>query len=129
MEQYGLLDPLSGIHLYALHYIHLPHISRVLSEFQQQHNHHALRTEHNCTPIQIFLSAPRLPELDVIDHSIYGVEEDGPTPDIDPEYAVIVPPINVHRTSAQQAALQQINSLANDYNYGIDLYLQVLVVI
>ena len=44
LEGYGLLDSLSEMHLYALHFVYLPRISASLQEFRQQWNHHGLRT-------------------------------------------------------------------------------------
>ena len=129
MEQYGLLDPLNDAHLYVVHYIFIPRINRALSEFQQQHNNHPMRTEHNCTPRQLFEVFHSLSEPELIDPNLYGVEEDGPVPDVDAEDVVIVPAVNVHIAQLEEAAILQIDPLYNDHNYGIELYLQVIAII
>ena len=46
------------------------------------HNNHPLRTEHNLTPLQLFTVSPHVNEPITIDTDVYGIEEDGPTPDI-----------------------------------------------
>ena len=125
LEQYGLLDPLNESDLYALHYIYLPRINRTLTEFQQQHNHHPMRTEGNLTPRQMFEVSPRSEEVQSIDGWAYGVEEEGPVPDIDPENSVVVSPVGVRLSPAQEASVMQIDPLHNDNNYGIDLYCSV----
>lgn len=42
-------------HLWALHYVFLPRINTALDKFQQQWNNHGIRTEHNRTPLQLFV--------------------------------------------------------------------------
>ena len=61
-----------------------------------------------------------------IDANVYGVDEEGPVPDVsDPnDSVVVIPPSRyVVLTPAQKAALTQIQPLQNDYNFGINLYL------
>ena len=108
LEQYGLLDPLNENDLYALHYIYIPRINRALMEFQRQHNHHPLRTEGNLTPRQIFEVSSRSAEADTMDTCVYGVEEEGPVLDIDPENGVVVSPVSIHLLPAQEMSVMQI---------------------
>lgn len=56
MEDVGLLDPTNEIHLFCLHFVYIPRISRHLSEFSQGWNNHGLSTERNKTPIQLWIS-------------------------------------------------------------------------
>lgn len=122
LEHIGTLNPLNDCDLYALHYIYIPRINRALFEFQQQHNHHPLRTEGNMTPRQIFEVCPRAADAQMVDIHIYGVEEDGPVPEFDSEDGVVVPPLQVHLSPQQEAAILCIDPLHNDNNYGINSY-------
>jgi hypothetical protein len=62
LEGYGLLDSLSEMHLYALHFVYLPRISASLQEFRGQWNHHGLRTMNHQSPMayRYAKSGPRL---------------------------------------------------------------------
>lgn len=53
MEQSGILDPLSDLHVYFLHYIYLPRIERSLREFMVQMNNRSVSTEQNKPLIQL----------------------------------------------------------------------------
>lgn len=128
LEQYRLLDPLNES-LYALHYIYLPRINRALTEFQQQYNYHPMHTEGNLTPRQIFEVSPRSAEVHSIDRWAYGVEEEGPVPDIGPDNSVVVSPVDVRLSPAQVTSVMQIDPLHNDNNFGIDLYCSVRSII
>lgn len=54
LEEIHVLDHLNEIHLFCLHYIYLPRINRHLNEWQGGWNMHFLRTEHNCSPMQLY---------------------------------------------------------------------------
>ena len=54
MEQSGILDPLSDLHLYCSHYVYLPRINRSLQEFVAQMNNRPVSTEQNKSPIQLW---------------------------------------------------------------------------
>ena len=56
MEDAGILDPSSEAHLYALHYIYLPRLNRHLSEFVNAHARAPISTEHNKSPLQLWIS-------------------------------------------------------------------------
>jgi len=56
MEGVGLLDPTNEIHLFCLHFVYIPRISRHLSEFSQGWNNHGLSTERSKIPIQLWIS-------------------------------------------------------------------------
>lgn len=56
MESKDYLDVENEVHMWALHYIFLPRLNRDLQQFRSQWNHHGLRTEHNQTPAQLFVS-------------------------------------------------------------------------
>ena len=54
LEERGYLDPLNEVDLYVLHWIFMPHIKKCISEFKNSWNHHALSSEGNMTPLQLF---------------------------------------------------------------------------
>ena len=56
MEDAGILNPSSEAHLYALHYIYLPRLNRHLSEFVNAHARAPISTEHNKSPLQLWIS-------------------------------------------------------------------------
>ena len=55
LETAGLLDPDNELDLFCLHYVFLPVIRRQLDMFTEAWNHHKLSTEHNKTPMQLFI--------------------------------------------------------------------------
>ena len=62
MEAEGILDHLNEVDLYCLHYVFLPRINGSLTSFMEGWNNHAVSTEHNRTPCQMFLSG-LIPQL------------------------------------------------------------------
>lgn len=123
MEATGCLDPLSDIHIFALHHVYLPRINRVLEEFFHQHNNNCLRTEHNLTPMQMFFVSPQTSDPMWIDWDTYGVDVEGPVPNEHPDNCVIVVPPQVHVSSDTLTRLP--NPLFDDGNFGISIYLSV----
>lgn len=124
MEQYSLLDPLNETHLLALHHVFTPRINRALLEFMHQHNNHRLRTEHNHTPLQLFLTPV---EPLYVDPGCYGVDENGPVPYIDSASdVVIVDPPHVDLLPNQEATLMTIDPLLEDGDF---VYLNALAAI
>jgi hypothetical protein len=55
MEDEGLLDPSNPLHLFCLHYVFLPRINQSLHAFVNAYSQHKIRTEHNQTPIQLWI--------------------------------------------------------------------------
>ena len=54
LEENHVLDPLNELDLYCLHYVYLPRINQSLTEFKDSWNEHAISTEGNMTPHQLF---------------------------------------------------------------------------
>ena len=127
LESTNQLNPLSEMHLYALHYVYIPRINRALEEFILQHINHPLRTEHNATPLQLFLASPRVTDVDLmINPNTYGVEEDGPAPvtaDFNSDVIVVEPPNFTFDNS------ELPNPLNDDNSYGVSLYQNVLSIL
>ena len=56
MEENNLLDPDNDNDMFALHYVFLPRVQRLLDTFVQCFNMHLVSTEHNRTPWQLWAS-------------------------------------------------------------------------
>ncbi|KAK0136579.1 hypothetical protein N1851_027264 [Merluccius polli] len=54
LEDSQLLDPSNDIHKLSLHIVLLPEIQKSLERFREAWNNHALRTENNRTPTQLW---------------------------------------------------------------------------
>ncbi len=133
LEQLDLLDPVSEIHLYALHYVFLPRINSALNHFQSGWNHHPIRTERNRSPHQLFavgalsLQHQGLAALDFFDHidEDYGVEEEGLITEDD--VGVEVPELQFRLSDVHLERLRHlVDPLFASDNYGIELYTQAV---
>ena len=56
LETINLLDPNNEVHLFCLHYIFLPRINRHLGSWKEAWVKHPMRSEHNMTPEQLWVS-------------------------------------------------------------------------
>lgn len=55
LEDSGLLCITNTVHLFVLHFVFLPRIQRSLVTWTNSWNHHRLSTEHNQTPLQLWI--------------------------------------------------------------------------
>lgn len=132
LEYHNQLDPLNEAHLAAIHYIFLPRINLSLKHFKEGWNSHSVRTEHNHSPHQLFVSGVlrlhrqglvAIDFLENVDDS-YGISEEGLLPN---DAAVEVPRNTFQlREDHFQELARTINPLSDSSNYGIDLYLECL---
>lgn len=135
MEQQGILDPLNEHHLWALHYIYLPRLSRALKAFVQSWNNHPMRTTHHNSPLQLFnaglllLQNSQLLAMDFF-HNVdgtYGIDYDGPVATNNGDTNVVVPQSTLQFSHSDIASLRQmVDPLAVSEDHGIDLYEQTL---
>ena len=136
MEDEGILDPLNTIHLFCLHLIYIPRINHALKEFVNTYNDHPIRTEHNLTPRQLFClgtSASQAlgerADTVLIPNDDYGIDEEGPVPEIEMNDGVVVNPPNIDLNAQQQIMIQHISeqiSTVDDGHDGVLHYLQTL---
>ena len=56
LEDNGLLSPDDELDIFCLHYVFLPRINAQLQVFSQSYCQHRLRTEHNRTPLQLWMT-------------------------------------------------------------------------
>ena len=127
-----LLDALTEESLFALHFVFLPRINEVVLEIKRQWNYHGMRTTAHQTSLALWQTHM----LSIVDDSPllnfdeYGVDYEGPTPDVDTNSNVVVPGMSVLLTQQQQQQLSStIDPLADDGNYGIKNYLEVLEIV
>ena len=140
MESHRILDPGNEIDMYALHYVFLPRVQRLLDRFVQRFNMHSVSTEHNRTPRQLWASgclrnfhSPNAGIRDVFDPDIppnldtYGDDPEAPLPGPDSdEGGVLLPAVILDLSSEIQTSLEEnFNAMHDDNNYGINIYLQV----
>ena len=139
LEARGLLDPLNEVDIFCLHYIFLPRINLCLLQFQESWNHHAISTENNLTPMQLFVGGFTLLTQQNPDGAACspgastgssGVSNLA-TPAISstPIVTVAVPHMLFLPCAGLQQSLQQINPLAHSDNFGLDLYQQAITII
>ena len=136
LELEGLLDPLNHKHLFALHYIYKPKIQRSLDQFKEGWNHHSIRTEHNRTPHQLFVSGALMLQrsglvaLDFFEtiNDNYGIDEAGfATIDNISSGTVDVSRVEFELSGEHYSQLAaSVDPLENSNNFGIELYQQTL---
>lgn len=140
LEVNGLLSPDNEVQLYGLHYVYLPRINRSIEEFVLQWNHHGLSSERCQSPLQLMIegfyhsracfehgeSGASLNH----DWSDFGIDDDGPVPDLQTENNVQVPTCGVLLSDTQMEILQQnVDPLVDDQNAGMNLYWQAVTII
>lgn len=132
MEEHRLLDSLNELHHFCLHYVYLPRIERAVTEFINQWNNHGLSTQGGRTPLQLWhsgvLSNPQILR-DTGDFENYGIDEDGPLPDLQTNNNVIIPDMSVTFNETTMNIIRQVNPLENDGNHGINLFTSLLGVL
>ena len=70
MEDTGVLNVHSELHLFHLHHIYLPRINHGLHEFIATWNHHPLTTEGNMFPTQLWITGDHPSESDELDNQV-----------------------------------------------------------
>lgn len=136
LEDRALLDPNNDTDMFCLHYVYTPIINRSLQVFKRSWNNHRLGSAGNFTPHQLFIrgmlerfgssdvAVRDVFDTDQIDETHYGIDGDGPTPEMRSNNDVQITQITCPLTEAQLARLDEIiSSLQPCPNHGITLYL------
>ncbi|KAL6459658.1 hypothetical protein MHYP_G00314170 [Metynnis hypsauchen] len=110
LEAAGQLNPDSDAHIFALHWIFIPHLQRHLAFFKEAWNHHRLRTEGNQSPVQLWM----VHRTCIIEDPIqvdenYGIDWDGPPRCSEGEIAV--PEVQLPR----ELTAEEVESLPNSH--------------
>ncbi|XP_046839481.1 uncharacterized protein LOC124433742 [Xenia sp. Carnegie-2017] len=132
LEENSLLDSLNEVHLFCLQFVYLPRINASLAEFVTQWNYHGLRTCSHQTPMAMWQTNMLLEsdESSLINFELYGIDFEGPLPDIITSNNIVVPNSDVELTDEQfQILNDQVNPMSNDGDNGINHYLQALHII
>ena len=106
LESCSLLDSDGEIHLFALHFIFLPHINLILEELIETRNNHPLRTKNNSSPLQSWTEGfSKYPDLmnstNVNIDEFYGADDDGPVGDIETVNNVEIPETKLDMSNEQ----------------------------
>lgn len=132
MENNEILDSLNEVHLYALHYVYLPRINASLNEFHSQWNYHGMRTTGHHSPLALWnMSLLQTSDAaEVLDIESYGIDQDGPIPDIITDNNVVVPELELKLTESENQQLKEnVDPLSDDGNSGINHFLSVLQIL
>lgn len=119
LEQRGILDVTDEVHLFCLHLVYIPLINKAIDEFIGEWNNHPVTTQCNFSPNQLwmqgmlnFRNSGYQAVTDVtagqagnFDH--YRIDEEGPVPEMQSDYAVNVPVTTASLTQDQEASLQE----------------------
>ena len=134
MEDYGILDPCDETDLWCLHYVFLKEINDCLSRWVEAWIRHPLRTEHNRSPLQLWITGMRwsstnVPQPDNNTWDLYGIDWTGPIPMEDEAIATAVEvPDTVFPVAEEiQIELEATLSEINDHR-GDDIIEQYYVV-
>ena len=129
LESCGVLDPLSDVDLFCLHLVYISRINKSLEEFTRQHNNHPLRTERNRSPLQLFcrpMFQSAVSDVHPFHIPSYGIDEEGPSPQVADDDAVVVEPIRVSLSELQLQSLHQmIESNSEGDDVGVAIYMRV----
>ena len=116
LEDLGVLDIENSTDRFCLHYVYIPRINADLESFRLGWNSHALSTEGNRTPLQLFIAYSHGNSLfnndDDVDLQKYGTDEDDVS-DEDLE-AVEVPltlsPLSIEESQVLQASVEPLRT-------------------
>lgn len=135
MEASGLLNVEDPIHLFTLHTIFIPRINKALEDFSEAFNNHAVSTEGNWTPYQMWMNgmmhrnnplAHGALDGEPDDLELYGYDPEGPSP-LEETNNVVVEPIALNnRDFMESYVLDMIDPLMQSTQLGIDLYTKAL---
>lgn len=132
LERDGL-DVDNEVHLYALQYMFVGRINEDLELFRGGWNEHAIRTEHNQTPMQLMFLHSNLAPPPMFLPPVNGDDEDG---DEDEEQAVHVEPAVCPLDEAGVAELRlrrppltmadEAGTLINKYMHALEVTIEIL---
>ncbi|XP_073229075.1 uncharacterized protein [Porites lutea] len=119
LEQSGILDPTDEVHLFCLHLVYIPLINNAINQFIGQWNNHPVSTQCNFSPNQLWIQGmlnsrnsgyqvvTDVTAREAVNFDHYGIDEEGPVPDVQSDYAVSVPDTITTLTHNQELSLQE----------------------
>lgn len=121
-----VLDATNEVHLFALHFVYIPLINQALRELSEAWNCHPLSTERNLSPRQLWVQG-MISSRDTnysavasvqsglqINWDEYGIDEDGPVPDLQSDHSIGVPQSLINLTDAHAQRFQEIVHVAKE---------------
>lgn len=131
MEEEGILDPLSDLHLYALHYVYIMKINDKLGIWRNAWCKHRMRTAKS-SPLRLFKAGEMNIPVEQ-PHTDHEVEVASDNNDIvahgDNQRPVLNPsPFEVSNACKEELMLQCPQNWVSE-NHGIDIFLQALEII
>lgn len=135
MENQLILDSLSELHVFALHFVYLPRIQRAVREFTNQWNNHALSTERHMTPLQLWYRGVicHIGQNNTAVNSLFDTNDSSNTADTGPladdvlSNQVEIPENAFHVNDTTLNEIHQTFSpLQDDGNHGIDIFLALV---
>ena len=137
MEERGILDKNDYIHMISLHSVFLPRLNRTLESFTSAWNNHAIRTEHNWTPNQIWVNGnidrrnfalstvqdiiASGDSVAVDDLEWYGYDPNAPFPDDDLSQVVVDDIDGIANDILD--VIRTVDPLQESNSMGVDIYL------
>lgn len=103
LEHSGILDPTDKVHLFCLHLVYIPLINNAINQFIGQWNNHPVSTQCNFSPNQLWIqgmlhfrnsgyqAVTDVTASEAVNFDHYGIDEEGPVPDMQRDYEVSVP--------------------------------------
>lgn len=129
------LDINNNVYMLCLHYVFLPRINQSLEKWRQSWNCHKIRTEENCSPLQLYTRGMiecgyRGMEDENVNPNEYGVDWESPQPEVDENTVFVDEPHNI-LTQTQRLLLQSlVDPLQQDNDgYGINVYNQTVRIV
>ena len=119
LQQRQILDPTDEVHLFCLHLVYIPLINDAINKFFRQWNNHPLSTQGSLSPNQLWIqgmlnfrnsgyqAVTSVTAIEASNLAHYGIDEEGPVPEMQCDYRVVVPETTVTLTSDQEMSLQE----------------------
>ncbi|XP_041823365.1 uncharacterized protein LOC121629368 isoform X3 [Melanotaenia boesemani] len=124
LEIQGLLNPGEEIDLFALHRCFLHHIQHHLQAFKEAWNQHGLRTENNCSPLQLWsLYRKEGHDFSQVPDD-YGIDWTGPHSH-HPSTEITIPEIQLPRLFSQQE-LAELPHTNVPLSQALQVYIQTV---
>ena len=137
LENIGALNPDNEVDMYCLHHVFIPRINSSQQEFQAAWNQHALSSENNLSPLQLYTAHAQGSQLfdEVVNPNSYGIDAnddaDSSSSDEDNnDSSIVVPLMHIPLSSS---SLQQLKNTINPNegcsDFGKKLYFDTVQLI
>ncbi|XP_052760130.1 uncharacterized protein LOC128237304 isoform X1 [Mya arenaria] len=123
LENEGILDPTSEVHIMMLHLVFVPRIQTHLNRFAEALRRRPLRTENNRTPLQLWMTSRHPPTNEQVDTDVYGIDYNPETVLFHQESVEVPATMEIgddHRQRIQDILQKDSNNL------GVDIYKEIL---